>query len=159
MASVRALDRDLIRIFQYCHRTWRDGSVVLEYELIELAAAWSKLGLPEPCPFAIPEQKEWTEHKRKFFYLESVMKIRSTITDYLDVPSDGWVPTDLYIKKQKAHLDAFETLKKGLEDTVDEAELDEWPFTVDDLIMLWPFDLAVARRVVDEYETGSGRSK
>ena len=40
------IDDDVFKLFRICHRTWRDGTALLTFELMNLASRWESLGLP-----------------------------------------------------------------------------------------------------------------
>ncbi|KAL8691556.1 MAG: hypothetical protein Q9218_003235 [Villophora microphyllina] len=137
LAGARAIDDDHLRPFRYCHRTWKDGAVVFKQELIDISRRWEEFNLPPPCPYPLPSPKELLSHQKDFEIFEKSHKLKQQIMDFLDVPSDGWVPAQRWAAIKKAHEDVYEgcvTAVRNKDD--DDDEVDE-----EMLRKMWPFDL------------------
>ncbi|KAL1855078.1 hypothetical protein Plec18167_002062 [Paecilomyces lecythidis] len=140
LQAARSLDDDLLRLFRYCHRTWRDGAVAFRHELIELAKRWEDLGLLGSCPYSLPLPPVISAHERQLRKYEDAHKIKRTVVEFLETANDGWVPNETWKETQESHRLAFEHMKREVESAKDPE------FTVEDLESLWPFDLPVPVR-------------
>ncbi|KAL8850894.1 MAG: hypothetical protein Q9221_004207 [Calogaya cf. arnoldii] len=141
LASARHLDHNLLRPFRYCHRTWVDGAVILRQEMIETATRWKELGLPSPCPYPVPTAEALRSHQQEYKNLLAAHKLRHQIMEVLDVPSDGWVPSETWSSTKDLYKHVFETCihavnnKDEDDDDLDEEKLrNMWPFDIPDVV-------------------------
>lgn len=135
LASARSIDPDLLQLFRYSHRSWRDGVAALTEELIAISARWEELGLVGRCPYTPPAGADLAKHKKRLFLFETSLMLRNQLAELLGVQADGWVPTELWEEKKLAHKAAFEQLVCDAENDKDS------DITVDELKAVWPFDL------------------
>ncbi|KAL9595894.1 MAG: hypothetical protein Q9219_006162 [cf. Caloplaca sp. 3 TL-2023] len=136
--AARALDENLIRPFRYCHRTWKDGAVALERDLIEVSSRWTELGLPNDCPYPLPTSDEMSTHNKGYDDFKVAQKLKQELMSHLDTPSDGWVPNECWELMKSTHKEAFDTMAQAMRDAKkagDEEASEEF------LRQMWPFDL------------------
>ena len=67
-------------------------------------------------------------------------KILGHLMNLLDVPSDGWVPTDLWEAKKEANREAFYTFLDMLKDAPSAGDRSMAQHE-EDLRSVWPFDI------------------
>lgn len=140
LATARRLDDDLLRLFHYCHRSWRDGIVTCRQELIELARRWEELDLPGSCPYTPPSPEDMDVHQKDYKLFEVAQDLKHHISDVLDVSTEGWVPSDAWEATRVAHEDAYAKVSEA----VKAAEgTEDGDLSVKDLNSIWPFDLPV----------------
>ena len=65
LRAARALDDTLLRLFRYCHTSWKDSVAAVRQSLIEVSQKWKELGLPGSCPY-LPTKEELVEHKKQY---------------------------------------------------------------------------------------------
>lgn len=137
IAGARNVDKNLLRPFRYSHRTWVDGAVVLRQELIETAARWNELGLPSPCPYPIPTAEALSDHQQEYKDLLAAHKLKRQIMEVLEIPSDGWVPSEAWAATKDMYKQVFETSVNAVNNKdEDDDDLDE-----EKLRKMWPFDI------------------
>ena len=137
--AVRALDENLLRPFHYCHRTWRDGAVAFERELMETSSRWTELGLPNGCPYPLPTPDEISIHNKEFEDFQAVHRMRQAVMSHLDTPYDGWVANDRWEVTKTFHRETFEGMAQGIrhakaagdEDASEEFLRQTWPYDLD----------------------------
>ena len=135
--AVKALDKDLLRPFRYCHRTWRDGAPILRGELIAISKRWKELELPETCPYALPPPDELLEHQREYRKLGIAQDLKNKLIKFLNTDSDGWLHTDNWDATQAMHKALFEQAIKG--SRTPDSTNDDHELTGDELRSIWPF--------------------
>ncbi|KAI4253773.1 MAG: hypothetical protein L6R42_007457 [Xanthoria sp. 1 TBL-2021] len=137
IAGARHVDKNLLRPFRYSHRTWVDGAVVLRQELNETAARWNELGLPSPCPYPIPTAEALSDHQQEYKDLLAAHKLKRQIMEVLDIPSDGWVPSEAWAATKEMYKQVFETSVHAVNNKdEDDDDLDE-----EKLRKMWPYDI------------------
>ncbi|KAL8671287.1 MAG: hypothetical protein Q9168_004208 [Polycauliona sp. 1 TL-2023] len=118
-------DGDIIRFFEYCHRTYRDGAAIFRQILIDLSTRWNDLGMPGPCPYSLPTPQEALVHQEEYGDLEKAQRFKKMITDRLNTASDGWAPTDAWRQTVEDHKELCEQMLA----TMRKEDLEEvWPF-------------------------------
>lgn len=135
LRAARFLDDVLLRLFQYCHSSWKNSAAALRQALIELSQKWQELGLPGSCPYQ-PSGEELAEHKKQYEDFEAVQKLKLWLIRVLNTASDGWVPTDAWEWSKTAHKEVFEmwmeSIRKakgtGQEEMSEEKAERLWPF-------------------------------
>ena len=137
--AARAIDDDLIRPFQYCYRTWRDGAVVLRQKMVETSRRWAELGLTGSCPYVMPTSNELMEHQREYQRFRVAHDLKRKLVDLLDTTPDGWVPPDLWEATQMWHQEAFRVI---LQETLSGEHVEDDPMNEEDLKKIWPFDIS-----------------
>lgn len=136
--AARALDDDLLRPFRYCHRTWRDGAAVFKRELIEISSRWKELGLPNDCPYTLPTSDESVVWRKEYADFVEAWELKQKLICYLNTPSDGWVPTELWEATKLAHKELFdETVRAGRDPKAPADQL----ISEEALRKMWPFDI------------------
>ncbi|CAL5872148.1 uncharacterized protein PFLUO_LOCUS6406 [Penicillium psychrofluorescens] len=135
LRPARLLDPSLLRLFQYCHTSWRDSATAVRQDLIELSARWAELGLQGSCPFS-PTDEELKEHARDYEDFETVQKLKLWLRNSLHTNSDGWVPNDVWDAAKNAHRAAYDEWIQ----TAKESESRGDGLTVEKADKLWPFD-------------------
>jgi hypothetical protein len=138
LSAARALDKDILQLFLYCDRTYRDGAMVLRQALIEISKRWKELGLPDSCPYPLPTSKALLVHQKDLDTFETAQKLKHNLMSLLDTPSDGWVPTHLWGETNEFHEMAFEVhlqeiqnAERGGDHSMSEQKLREsWPFDI-----------------------------
>ncbi|KAL8888454.1 MAG: hypothetical protein Q9215_004132 [Flavoplaca cf. flavocitrina] len=119
------LDADIVRFFEYCHRTYRDGAAIIRQVLIDLANRWEQLALADPCPYPSPNSEELFAHNEEYKALENAQELKQFVTSRLNIASDGWVPADAWKETIEDHKRLYEQFLEGMS----EEELKEiWPF-------------------------------
>ena len=140
LPSAVAMDARLSRPFEYVHRTWNDGLVAFEHDLIETSKEWSDLGFQERCPVSVPEA-EIADHDEKYQLFAAAVSLREHLKEALEVTSDGWVPPDKWDATQSRHQELYHGLVQAL---LMAKDLDNEPIRGEkDLQAIWPFDLEV----------------
>ncbi|KAL8786282.1 MAG: hypothetical protein Q9213_002877 [Squamulea squamosa] len=137
LAISRALDQDLLRPFRYCHRTWKDGIVAFRQDLIELATRWEALELPPPCPYPLPSPSDLALHEQQFAQYKKAQGVLHQVMDFLDTPSDGWVPSTEWTTTNALHEQFFAECLRAVR-TNDEGDND---MDEETLRKMWPFDI------------------
>ncbi|KAL9622305.1 MAG: hypothetical protein Q9160_003316 [Pyrenula sp. 1 TL-2023] len=135
LASARAMNEDLIRVLRYCHRTWKDGAVVLRQELQELSERWEELGLLQLCPYPLTSGEKLKKQRREFEMFQSVLNSKKAMVEALGTTSDGWAPNETWEEVQAMHRTLYTMALEEVQRAQDPT------FSVKDLRMTWPFDL------------------
>ena len=142
IGRAQEMDINIFRPFFYGHRTWYDGIVALEHEMIEISRSWSELGLKGLCPLSTAHTSETAAHKRNYQRFVAAQKLQSQLAGLLDTGADGWVSMEDWEAKdseQKALFrDALQRISQMDDATMDE---DDPIKTEEDLREIWPFDL------------------
>jgi hypothetical protein len=133
LAAARAMDETLLRLFRYCHSSWRDSAAALRQELIELSQRWSELGLPGLCPYQ-PSAEDLAEHAKQWEDFETIQKFKLFLMRALDSNSDGWVSIESWEAAKEAHKGAFEQWMETVRESED-PEMNEERGQ-----KLWPWD-------------------
>lgn len=120
------LDDDILRFFESCHRTYRDGAGVFRQVLIDLATRWTELALPGSCPYPLPPSpEEQLAHDEEYQALAHALEIKKHVTSRLNTADDGWVPTDAWEETVENHKELYgEFLQQMSEEDLREV----WPF-------------------------------
>lgn len=119
------LDADIVRFFEYCHRTYRDGAAIIRQVLIDLANRWEQLALARSCPYPTPNSEELLAHHEEYKALGNAQELKKFVTSRLNTASDGWVPADAWKETTEDHKKLYEEFLHGMS----EEELKEiWPF-------------------------------
>jgi hypothetical protein len=141
MRVARSVDQLLVRPFQYCNTSWRDGAPAVRQEFLDLANQWEKLGLTGCCPYN-PTPEEFRLHQKEYKSFQHVQDLKLMLMNLLHTDSDGWVPTERWEEVRRAHNVVFdlanETARDGKDETEDETEDDH--MSEEDVRELWPFD-------------------
>lgn len=140
LATARSLDRRLVRPFKYGHRTWNDGAIAFRHDLIMLSKEWEDLGFEEACPIAALGVEELTAYDKDYRHFVAAQRLRRQVTDYLDISSDGWVPTEAWDTIQSRHRALYSSAVEAIA-TAKDSDEDEPVKSEDDLKAIWPFDL------------------
>lgn len=135
LRPARLLDPTLLRLFHYCHTTWRDSATAVYQELVELSAHWTELGFQGSCPFS-PTEEELKGHARNYEDFESVQRLKLWLRKSLNTNSDGWVPNDIWDAAKDAHRAAYNEWMQ----TARESALRGDDMTVAKAEKMWPFD-------------------
>ncbi|KAI4100052.1 MAG: hypothetical protein L6R37_005692 [Teloschistes peruensis] len=135
LSAARALDENLLRPFRYCHRTWRDGAVVLRHELIGISTRWKELGLPDSCPYPVPMSDELVVHEKEYKDFVIAEQMRQRLAYLLDTNADGWVATEAWEATELAHKQAVDIFIQTVRDEKDESMSEAH------LRKIWPFDI------------------
>ncbi|KAI4235217.1 MAG: hypothetical protein L6R40_006514 [Gallowayella cf. fulva] len=120
------LDEDVVRFFEYCHRTYRDGAGILRQVLIDLANRWKELALAGSCPYPLPTSEELLAHHEEYKAPEHAQALRKFVTSSLNTASDGWVPTEVWKETTENHKKLYDKLLQDMDE--------------EDLRQVWPFD-------------------
>lgn len=135
-----SLDESLLRPFQYCHRTWKDGAVAFRHELIETAEQWSNLNLRGSCPFRVPPDEALAKHRQHYQWFVASQTLKRNLLRLLGVSSDGWVATEAWDRTVAAHKEMFANMLEAVLN-FDDTENEELIRSEGDLREIWPFDL------------------
>jgi hypothetical protein len=133
------MDESLFRPFRYCYRTWEDGAVAFQEELIQTALQWQELGFKGFCPFHLPKADEMLVHQRQYKLFEVAQEIRLIVASILNAATDGWVPSEIWEAANSTHEESYRImLREVFKNEDDENELirDE-----EYLREVWPFDV------------------
>jgi len=133
----RSVDQLLVRPFQYCNTSWRDGAPAVRQEFLDLANQWEKLGLTGRCPYN-PTAEELRLHQKEYKSFQHVQDLKLMLMDLLHTDSDGWVPTERWEEVRHAHKEVFDMAIETARDGEDETEDDH--LSEEDVRELWPFD-------------------
>lgn len=140
LAGPRLMDEGLFRPFRYCYRTWKDGAVAFQHELIETARDWRKLGLPGISPLPVPSAEQLQAHQKDYQRFLAAQELRINLSKLLNTASDGWVPTQDWETAQQGQGVMFNGMRQAVIEN-DQADDDEPIRTEEDLREIWPFDL------------------
>jgi hypothetical protein len=136
MRVARAVDQHLVRPFQYCNTSWRDGAAALRQEFLDLADEWERLGLSGSCPYK-PSAEELALHQQEYKSFNHIQELKTTLMRLLGTDEDGWVPAERWDEVRAAHREVFdmalETAREG-DDDIDD------PLSEEEVRELWPFD-------------------
>ena len=108
------LDADIVRFFEYCHRTYRDGAAIIRQVLIDLANRWQQLVLADSCPYPSPNAEELFAHNEEYKALENAQELKQFVTSRLNTASDGWVPADAWKETIEDHKRLYEQFLEGM---------------------------------------------
>ena len=114
--AARAVDDNLLRLFWYCYRPWRDRAVACRLEPIEISSRCKELGLPNPCPFTLPISDELTVHQKDLADFVTAQKLKKMLICLLDTTPHGWVPTQSWEATESAHKEAFDECIQAVRD-------------------------------------------
>lgn len=120
------LDDDVVRFFEYCHRTYRDGAGIFRQVLMDLANRWEGLGLTGSCPYPLPTSEGWLAHQEEYKALEYAQELKKFVTSRLNTASDGWVPTHAWNETIEDHKKLYDEFLQNIGE--------------EDLRKVWPFD-------------------
>lgn len=135
LESVRALDEDLIRLLQYCPRTWKDGIAALQEELMVLSNRWAELDLAGECPYIPPTGAAFQGHRKRFGLFTTSLKLKKDLLEILDTDSASWVSNEAFEQTKEYEKAVFAQLASTV------AQEPDADMTVDDLRRMWPFDI------------------
>ncbi|KAL3419202.1 hypothetical protein PVAG01_09424 [Phlyctema vagabunda] len=140
LSGPRLMDENLFRPFRYCFRTWKDGGVAFRHELIETSKRWTELGLEGQSPYVIPSREELDKHEKEYRMFVAAQELRYTLSQMLNVASDGWVPPDEFETARAGQKEIFEGILHEI--ISNDAPDDNEPLNnEDDLKEIWPFEL------------------
>ena len=140
LSTPRLKDQNLFRPFRYSYRTWKDGAVALQHELIETSRHWEKLGFADQCPFPLPPPKALATHQKEYRLFEAAQNLRCDLSGLLNTASDGWVPVQDWETTQAAHKELFDGILQAVLNNQD-ADPDEPVKDEETLRSIWPFDI------------------
>ncbi|PYI04322.1 hypothetical protein BO78DRAFT_320726 [Aspergillus sclerotiicarbonarius CBS 121057] len=140
LSTPRLMDQNLFRPFRYSYRTWKDGAVALQHELIETSRYWGKLGFADQCPFALPPPKALATHQKEYKLFEAAQNLRCGLSDLLNTATDGWVPVEDWETTQAAHNELFDGMLQAVLNNP-QADPDEPVKDKETLRSIWPFDI------------------
>lgn len=135
LEPARALDENFLRLFRYCHRTWKDGITALQEELIVLSRRWDGLNTPGECPYIPLTGVELEKHRKRNELFTISLKLKKDLIEILDTDSAGQVPNEAFQKTKETEQAVFAQLSQAIAQELD-ADM-----TMDDLKQMWPFDL------------------
>ena len=107
-------------------------------ELIKISSCWTKLGLPNSCPYPLPTSDKLAIHQREFEDFLEARKLKLRLIDLLDTSPDGWVPTELWEVTKAAHKEAFNEISQAVRDA---KIADDQAMSEEELRKIWPFDI------------------
>ncbi|PWY87070.1 hypothetical protein BO94DRAFT_596146 [Aspergillus sclerotioniger CBS 115572] len=107
-STPRLKDQNLFRPYRYSYRTWKDGAIALQHELIETSRHWEKLGFADQCPFPLPPATALATHQKEYRLFEAAQNLRCGLSDLLNTASDGWVPVQEWETTQAAHKELLD---------------------------------------------------
>ncbi|KAI4152108.1 MAG: hypothetical protein LQ340_003107 [Diploschistes diacapsis] len=140
LSAARRIDELLLQPFRFCHRTWKDGAVAFRHRLIGMSRYWKDLDLAGSCPYKLPTSDEIRVHEDEYESLVTARKVLGHSMNLLDVPSDGWVPRDLWEAKKEANREAFYTFLDMVKNAPSAGDRSMSQHE-EDLRSIWPFDI------------------
>ena len=120
------LDNDVVRFFEYCHRTYKDGAGILRQVLMDLANCWKELAIVGSCPYPLPTPEELSAHCEEYKALEHAQELKEFVRSRLNIASDGWVPTNAWKETVEDHKKLYDEFLQNMGE--------------EDLGKVWPFD-------------------
>jgi len=129
--KARALDENLVRLFLYCHTSWRMSAAALRAELIAISKEWNNLGLSGVCPYQ-PGEDELALHEKRYEDFQTVQRLKSYLARVFYGSADGWVPNGEWEAAKESHRVQFQrwmqTATKGDEGYTEEKAAKMWPW-------------------------------
>ena len=122
-----ALDDDVARFFEYCHRTFRDGAGVFRDILFHMVQKLGKLSNAVAGIEPDLKLERSPSHEREYKALEDAQELKRFVVERLDTTTDGWVPSHSWEAVSQDHRELYgEFLQR-----MPKSELSEvWPFDV-----------------------------
>ena len=140
LALPKSMNESIFRPFRYCYRTWKDGAVAFQHELIETSQEWKTLGFTGACPFVLPTPKEMALHQKEYRYFEAAQNLKRDLSNLLDCATDGWVPPGNWEAAKRGNEAMFEGMLQAVLTNQDPDD-DEPIREEKDLREIWPFDV------------------
>lgn len=137
LAYARSLPLDLVRPFEYCHKTWLVGAAAMRQELTFLSRRCQELGLPGSCPYPLPTPEEWPSLEEEEENWKASLKLEAMLEDYLNAP-DGWVPAESWAEAKAKNVELLEDFKNR---RTDKENGEAKNTSAEELRKIWPFDL------------------
>ena len=81
----------------------KEGAVAFRHTLVETSQHWTKLGLPDSCPFTTPAPKELVVHQQQYQRFVAAQELKCGLSGLHDVASDGWLPLKAWEMASLAH--------------------------------------------------------
>lgn len=141
LSDPRLMDNNLFRPFLYSYRTWKDGAVALQHELIEITRRWNELGFAGPSPYSLPLPNALLEHKREYKLFVAAQELKYDLASLLNAATDGWVPLENWEATELAHREIFDGMLTAV---LTNQDPDHEEPVKDEAVLrsIWPFDLA-----------------
>ncbi|KUL81635.1 hypothetical protein ZTR_09650 [Talaromyces verruculosus] len=140
LSGPRLMDENLFRPFLYSYRTWKDGAVALQHELIETTRKWNELGFVGQSPYSLPLPNGLVKHEREYKLFVAAQELKHDLSSLLNTATDGWVPVENWEATELAQREIFNGMLTAVlsnEDPENEEPVKDEAV----LRSIWPFDL------------------
>ncbi|OJJ67208.1 hypothetical protein ASPBRDRAFT_34509 [Aspergillus brasiliensis CBS 101740] len=141
LSNPRLLDQNLFRPFRYSYRTWKDGAVALQHDLIDTSHNWERLGFAGRCPYSLPPPHALADHRKQYRLFEAAHNLRYDLAGLLNTATDGWVPVSDWQTAQTAHHEMFDGMLQAVLTNPEADDPDEPVKDEETLRSIWPFDI------------------
>ncbi|GKZ19427.1 hypothetical protein AbraIFM66951_011037 [Aspergillus brasiliensis] len=141
LSNPRLLDQNLFRPFRYSYRTWKDGAVALQHDLIDTSHNWERLGFAGRCPYSLPPPHALADHRKQYRLFEAAHNLRYDLAGLLNTATDGWVPVSDWQTTQTAHHEMFDGMLQAVLTNPEADDPDEPVKDEETLRSIWPFDI------------------